>query len=56
MGFSLAELKAMVADPAEFAGRAEAQTEEFLIEEVEPRLAGYRELLKEEEVESNLQV
>lgn len=43
--FSLADLEALMANPAEFAGRAEAQTEEFLAEVVEPRLAAYRELL-----------
>lgn len=43
--FSLAELEELMANPAEFAGRAEAQTEDFLREEVEPRLAAYREQL-----------
>ncbi|MDZ7641571.1 MAG: adenylosuccinate lyase [Desulfurivibrio sp.] len=43
--FSLAELEELIANPAEFAGRAEAQTEDFLREEVQPRLTAYREQL-----------
>ncbi|MFH7325218.1 adenylosuccinate lyase [Desulfurivibrio sp. C05AmB] len=45
MPFTLAELEGLMANPAEFAGRAETQTEEFLAEEVEPRLAAHRDLL-----------
>lgn len=45
--FTRAELEALVGDGREFAGRAEAQTEEFLAEVVEPRLAGYQSLLTE---------
>ncbi|MDF1615020.1 adenylosuccinate lyase [Desulfurivibrio dismutans] len=54
MPFTLAELEGMLANPAEFTGRAEAQTEEFLQEEVEPRLNRYRALLGE--MDSSLQV
>ena len=43
--FSLSELEELMANPAEFAGRAEAQTEEFLTEEVAPCLERYRGLL-----------
>lgn len=54
MPFALEELEAMLANPAEFTGRAEAQTEEFLVEEVEPRLARYRDLLGD--MDSSLKV
>ena len=53
--FSLTELEELMANPAEFAGRAEAQTEEFLAEEVEPRLERYRHLL-EGAMDSSLKV
>lgn len=43
--FSVAELEAMIGDGREFVGRAAEQTEEFLAEVVEPRLAGYKDLL-----------
>jgi adenylosuccinate lyase len=52
--FSAAELEAMIGTGQEFAGRAAAQTEEYLAEIVEPRLAGYRDLLGA--VESELKV
>ncbi len=39
------ELEALLLDSQEFTGRAERQTEEFLDEVVEPRLAPYRDLL-----------
>ncbi|MEJ2032436.1 MAG: adenylosuccinate lyase [Deltaproteobacteria bacterium] len=45
MPFDQAELEELVGDAGVFAGRAEAQTEEFLQEVVEPRLAHYRDLL-----------
>jgi adenylosuccinate lyase len=45
MPFDQAELEELVGDAVVFAGRAEAQTEEFLQEVVEPRLAHYRDLL-----------
>ncbi|MDA8164987.1 MAG: adenylosuccinate lyase [Desulfobacteraceae bacterium] len=45
MPFDQAELQALAGDAGAFAGRAEAQTEEFLREMVEPRLAGYSSLL-----------
>ena len=43
--FRHAELVELVGDGAEFAGRAEAQVEEYLAEVVELRLSGYGELL-----------
>jgi adenylosuccinate lyase len=47
MPFTHRELVELVGDGSEFTGRAEAQVEEYLSEVVEPRLAGYRELLGE---------
>nr|MDA3786196.1 adenylosuccinate lyase [Deltaproteobacteria bacterium] len=43
--FTLAELTAMVGDGSEFVGRAPEQTEEYLSEIVDHRLAHYKELL-----------
>jgi adenylosuccinate lyase len=43
--FSLPELHDMIGDSAQFAGRAAAQTEEYLRGVVEPRLARYQNLL-----------
>ncbi|MBI5558808.1 MAG: adenylosuccinate lyase [Deltaproteobacteria bacterium] len=43
--FSAEELQAMVGTGREFSGRAEAQTEEYLTEVVEPRLSAYSSLL-----------
>ena len=43
--FSLKELTELVGDGSEFIGRADVQTEEFLVEVVEPRLSAYKELL-----------
>ncbi len=53
--FSLSELEELMANPAEFAGRAEAQTEEFLAEEVAPCLERYRGLL-DSALDSSLKV
>ena len=52
--FSPGELEAMIGTGHEFTGRASEQTEEYLVEIVEPRLAGYRDLLGA--VESELKV
>jgi adenylosuccinate lyase len=52
--FSTAELEAMVGTGQEFTGRATEQTDEFLAEIVEPRLASYRDLLGN--VETDLKV
>ena len=43
--FSLDDLTKLVGDGSEFTGRAEAQTDEYLDEVVEPRLAKYKDLL-----------
>ncbi len=43
--FTLAELTAMIGDGSEFVGRAPEQTEEYLSEIVDQRLAHYKELL-----------
>lgn len=43
--FSEEELNAMVGDGSEFVGRAPEQTEEYLVEVVEVRLARYQDLL-----------
>lgn len=53
--FSLNELEQLMANPEEFAGRARAQTDEFLDEEVIPRLNFYRELLNSS-LDSSLKV
>jgi len=45
--FTHHELVELIGDGSEFTGRAEAQVEEYLGEVVEPRLAGYGELLGE---------
>ena len=52
--FDKKELLAMIGDGSEFTGRAEAQVEEYLAEVVEPRLAGYRDLIGE--IDSSLSV
>jgi hypothetical protein len=44
----------MIGTGHEFTGRASEQTEEYLVEIVEPRLAGYHDLLGA--VESELKV
>ena len=43
--FSIEELVAMIGTGAEFTGRAAEQTEEYLTEVVEPRLAQYKDML-----------
>ena len=40
--FSLDELMALIGDSGQFAGRAEAQTEEYIRDTVEPRIAVYQ--------------
>ncbi|MDH5299068.1 MAG: adenylosuccinate lyase [Desulfobulbaceae bacterium] len=45
MPFSLEELNNLVGDGSQFTGRAEQQTEEFLLEVVAPRLEKYASLL-----------
>jgi adenylosuccinate lyase len=45
--FTHRELVELIGDGSEFTGRAEAQVEEYLAEVVEPRLAGYSDLLGE---------
>lgn len=45
--FTVDELKAMIGDGSEFAGRAEAQTDEFLDEVVAPRLEQHSNMLGE---------
>ncbi|MFP3983322.1 MAG: adenylosuccinate lyase [Desulfurivibrionaceae bacterium] len=52
--FDLQELEAMVGRGHDFTGRAEKQTEEFLEEMVDPRLAEYGELLGELDSELNV--
>ena len=52
--FSTAKLEAMVGTGQEFTGRAAEQTEEYLHEVVEPRLASYRDLLGD--IDSDLKV
>lgn len=52
--FNKQNLLALIGDGSEFTGRAEAQVDEYLAEVVEPRLAGYRELLGE--MDSSLSV
>jgi adenylosuccinate lyase len=52
--FSTGELIAMVGTGEEFTGRAAEQTEEYLTEVVEPRLAQYQNLLGE--MDSDLSV
>ena len=44
--FNRGELEELIGDGREFVGRAEQQTEEYLLEVVNPRLSGYKELLE----------
>lgn len=47
MPFSKKELLELIGDGSDFTGRGEAQVEDYLTEVVEPRLAGYHDLLGE---------